>query len=100
MALGPLFSLLHFLCWQTPCAQTTPPVLFPRIPSPELLFSSISLPAPSSPDPINTYPSKVNSAGGPNECQMAYAARTKAEFGAVLKQFPKVTEDPICLLKI
>lgn len=26
---------------------------------------------------------------------MAYAAQTKAEFGDVLKQFPKVTEDPI-----
>lgn len=48
----------------------------------------------SSSEPISTFPFKVKRSNDPNRSQVSFVPWTKAQLGAIVKQFPKLTEDP------
>ena len=61
----------------------------------KLPFFSEPLPTSSSSERIRTCPFKVKSPEDPNKPQISYILWTKAQLWAIVKEFPKVTEDPL-----
>lgn len=77
----------------------SPPPLYPRLshsdPLTELSFFSKPLPTTFCPEPIKTCPFKIRSCANPNAKPLiSYVAWAKVELEAIVKDFPKVTEDP------